>query len=262
MAKFATRLRDLRRQHKETQQELAAVLGISKSSVNMYERGEREPGFGILERLADHYNVSIDYLMGLDYDWNLDPDSRLSEIPSSMFDHWMSLYNRPEDVWNCWLAYCAATERDQEETHSLPNPSTTDDVVAFHPIGTVAAGYNEFADEEITEDKIDIPVSYLKGRPKNDYFLLKVTGDSMYPLFHDGDHVLVLKQDTLNRSGEIGVVLYGGDKATLKKVEYVDGEDWMRLVPINPNYKELLVENADLEQCRILGIPRVLIRDL
>ena len=36
----------------------------------------------------------------------------------------------------------------------------------------------------------------------------------------------------------------------------------MRLVPINPNYKDLLVENADLEQCRILGIPRVLIRDL
>ena len=138
----------------------------------------------------------------------------------------------------------------------------TDDIVTFHPVGTVAAGYNEFAFEEVMEDRIDIPVSYLRGRPKSDYFVLKVTGDSMYPHYHDGDHVLVLKQDTLNRSGEIGVVLYGGDKATLKKVEYVDGEDWMRLVPINPNYKELLVENADLEQCRILGIPRVLIRDL
>ncbi len=148
------------------------------------------------------------------------------------------------------------------EDSSLPSPNATDDVVKFHAIGTVAAGYNEFAYQEIAEDSIDIPTSYLKGRPKSDYFLLKVTGDSMYPLYHDGDHVLVLKQDTLNRSGEIGVVLYGGDKATLKKVEYVMGEDWLRLVPINPTYKELLVENADLEQCRILGIPRVLIRDL
>lgn len=145
---------------------------------------------------------------------------------------------------------------------SLPSPTTTDDVVTFHPVGTVAAGYNEFAYEEIAEDSIEIPASYLKGRPKSDYFLLKVIGDSMYPLYHEGDHVLVLKQSTLNRSGEIGVVLYGGDKATLKKVEYVMGEDWMRLVPINPNYKELLVKDADLEQCRILGIPRVLIRDL
>lgn len=155
----------------------------------------------------------------------------------------------------------------EDTKNSIPadtdiNVETTDDVVTFHPVGTVAAGYNEFAYQEIAEDSIDIPTSYLKGRTKSDYFLLKVTGDSMYPLYHNGDHVLVLKQETLNRSGEIGVVLYGGDKATLKKVEYVEGENWMRLVPINPTYKELLVKDADLEQCRILGIPRVLIRDL
>ena len=262
MAKFATRLRDLRKQHKETQQELAAVLGVSKSSINMYERGEREPGFEILEKLADHFNVSLDYLMGIDYDWISDPDSRLAEIPTSMLNHWSSLYDNPEDIWNCWIAYCAAAERDHDEETSLPSPNATDDVVTFHSIGTVAAGYNEFAYQEIAEDSIDIPTSYLKGRPKSDYFLLKVAGDSMYPLYHDGDHVLVLKQSTLNRSGEIGVVLYGGDKATLKKVEYVEGENWMCLVPINPNYKEMLVQGVDLEQCRILGIPRVLIRDL
>lgn len=263
MAKFATRLRDLRKQHKETQQELAAILGISKSSVNMYERGEREPGFGILERLADHYNVSMDYLMGIDYNWDVDPDSRLSEIPAAMYDHWMSLYNDPADVWNCWLSYCATTDRDNgvlDDGDPFPSPAVTEDVIQFHPIGTVAAGYNECAFEEVQEDFIDIPASYLKGRPRSDYFLLKVKGDSMYPLYHDGDHVLVLKQDSLERPGEIGVVLYDGDQATLKKVEFGDG--WMRLVPINPTYKELMIEKDDLNRCRILGIPRVLVRDM
>ena len=58
----------------------------------------------------------------------------------------------------------------------------------------------------------------------------------MYPLYMDGDKVLILKQSTLNRSGEIGAILYNGDNATLKKVEYVEGEDWMKLVPVNPEY--------------------------
>lgn len=147
---------------------------------------------------------------------------------------------------------------DEEEPFS--GPSVTEDVIQFHPIGTVAAGYNECAFEEIQEDYIDIPASYLKGRPSSDYFLLKVKGDSMYPLYHDGDHVLVLKQDSLERPGEIGVVLYDGDQATLKKVEFGDG--WMRLVPINPTYKELMIEKSDLNRCRILGTPRVLIRDM
>ena len=78
----------------------------------------------------------------------------------------------------------------------------------------------------------------------------------------DGDRVLILKQTTLNRSGEIGAVLYDGNYATLKKVEYVMGEDWMKLIPINPEYQPKTITGPDLEQCRIIGIPRLLIRDI
>lgn len=47
-----------------SQQELADALGISKSAVNMYERGERQPNFETLETIADFFNVDIDYLLG------------------------------------------------------------------------------------------------------------------------------------------------------------------------------------------------------
>lgn len=47
-----------------SQQELADALGISKSSINMYERGERQPNFEVLETIADFFNVDIDYLLG------------------------------------------------------------------------------------------------------------------------------------------------------------------------------------------------------
>lgn len=64
MSKFNERFKYLRNKKDLSQQELADLLGISKSSVNMYERGEREPGLETLELIADFFNVDMDYLLG------------------------------------------------------------------------------------------------------------------------------------------------------------------------------------------------------
>lgn len=64
MADFANVLRLLRNEKNMSQQELADALGISKSAVNMYERGERQPNFETLELIADYFNIDIDYLLG------------------------------------------------------------------------------------------------------------------------------------------------------------------------------------------------------
>lgn len=64
MANFANVLRLLRTEKNMSQQELASALGISKSAVNMYERGERQPNFETLELIADFFNVDTDYLLG------------------------------------------------------------------------------------------------------------------------------------------------------------------------------------------------------
>lgn len=64
MPKFCERLRILRTSKGLSQQDFAKQLGISKSSVNMYERGEREPSFEMLEIIADYFNVDMDYLLG------------------------------------------------------------------------------------------------------------------------------------------------------------------------------------------------------
>ena len=65
MPKFSERLRQLRTECGISQQALANSLGdISKSSINMYERGEREPGLEMLEAIADFFNVDMDFLLG------------------------------------------------------------------------------------------------------------------------------------------------------------------------------------------------------
>ena len=65
----------------------------------------------------------------------------------------------------------------------------------------------------------------------------------------------------MNHSGEIGVISYGDDEMTIKRINYVDGEDWLKLVPLNPAYPPRRIEGVDLESCHIIGIPQVLIRE-
>lgn len=148
------------------------------------------------------------------------------------------------------------------EDKQLYSPEITDDIVTFPVIGSIAAGYDELAVEDWSGETVEIPVSYLKGHKKEEFFILSVHGDSMYPLYMNGDKVLVLKQNALNHSGEIGAVLYEGENATLKKVEYADGENWLRLIPVNPEYMPKTIEGAALGECRILGIPRLVIREI
>lgn len=145
---------------------------------------------------------------------------------------------------------------------NLPSPTITEDYVSFPVIGEVAAGYDHIAVEDWEGDKIDIPCQYLKGRSKKDFFALRVKGDSMHPFYQEGDIVLVLKQSTLNYSGQVGVILYDDELASLKKVEYKMGEDWLKMVPINPTHPTKRVEGEDLEHCRILGIPKLLLREI
>lgn len=64
MPNFNKVLRSLREEQDITRKELARRTGVSQSSINMYERGEREPGFETLEIFADYFNVDMDYLLG------------------------------------------------------------------------------------------------------------------------------------------------------------------------------------------------------
>lgn len=142
------------------------------------------------------------------------------------------------------------------------SPTVAEKYVTFPIIGDVAAHYDGFLNEDWTNGNIDIPESWLKGRKREEYFVLRVFGDSMYPMYHDGDLVLVLRQTTMNHSGQIGVVIYDDDKVTLKRVEYVMGEDWMKLSPINPQVPPVVIRGERLEHCRVLGIPKMLIRNI
>ena len=58
------RLKELRKNKNVTLQKLADYLHIANSAISQYENGHREPSFEIVAKIADYFNVSIDYLLG------------------------------------------------------------------------------------------------------------------------------------------------------------------------------------------------------
>lgn len=155
------------------------------------------------------------------------------------------------------------TESDKKSDYiNLPPPNITEDYTTFPVEVEIAAGYEHIALEDWEGDTVDISNDYLRGHNKSEFFVLRVKGDSMYPEYQDGDKVLVLKQPVVNYSGQVGVAVYDGELATLKKIEYTEGESWARLVPINPAFPPKFIENEDLEYLRVLGIPKLIIREV
>lgn len=118
MAKFHERLKLLRTGRDLSQAELGRFLKLSKSSINMYERGEREPGLATLEKIADFFNVDMDYLLGM------------SDIANK--SHFPDIDNTPSNI--------------------IPFPS----MQKIPLIGSIACGAPILAEEHI-EDYVDIP---------------------------------------------------------------------------------------------------------
>jgi transcriptional regulator with XRE-family HTH domain len=64
MAKFNERIKELRAKNNMTMEELGNVIGKGKSTIAGYESGARRPKMHNIRALADHFKVSIDYLLG------------------------------------------------------------------------------------------------------------------------------------------------------------------------------------------------------
>ncbi len=60
------RLKLLRKEYQLTQKDLAHIMGVSPKAISFYELGERQPPNELLMRMARHFNVTTDYLLGQD----------------------------------------------------------------------------------------------------------------------------------------------------------------------------------------------------
>jgi transcriptional regulator with XRE-family HTH domain len=64
MSMLSERLIQLKKEKKLFQKDITEAIGVSARGYQRYEKGEREPTASVLVKLADFFDVSIDYLMG------------------------------------------------------------------------------------------------------------------------------------------------------------------------------------------------------
>ncbi|MCI9010476.1 MAG: helix-turn-helix transcriptional regulator [Clostridia bacterium] len=66
MNKFHERLKELRKERQIKQSELAALLSVDQRTISNWENGLREPDYNMLIKIASVFEVSTDYLLGLE----------------------------------------------------------------------------------------------------------------------------------------------------------------------------------------------------
>lgn len=133
----------------------------------------------------------------------------------------------------------------------VSSDGNTSDFSYVQYAGPVAAHFNATPVEE--HELRRIPPEWLGNRRPEDFFIASVDGNSMYPHYQHGDDILCLRCSDMGYSGRVGIMVFGDGEATLKKIKYKAGEDWIDLVPFNPEYTTKRIEGADLEQCRVVG---------
>ncbi len=62
--KINERMKELRKERRESQVKVAEAIGITPRQYQRFEAGEQKPGFDNFCALADHFGVTLDYLAG------------------------------------------------------------------------------------------------------------------------------------------------------------------------------------------------------
>ncbi len=135
-----------------------------------------------------------------------------------------------------------------EDTPSNIEAFDTSDFINIPIIGRVAAGTTCFADNNIVDYE---PVHRSNITNGEQYAFLRVVGDSMYPVFMEGDLVLVRCQSSVD-NGSYAVVTIDGEDGVVKKIIY--GNDFIELHSINPMYPPRRFEGEEVLRIRVFGL--------
>lgn len=131
----------------------------------------------------------------------------------------------------------------------------------FPIISKIAAGYDHEPIMSYTGERTVIPA--IEGYNKDELIVCEIFGTSMWPQFIEGDKVVVRLTPSVN-SGDLACVMVGNE-ATIKKVVYQkegETEQFMDLVPTNPEFQTKRITGEDLNSCRVIGKVIKLLRDV
>lgn len=239
MEQLGDRVRKLREGRNMTQTELSEILGMKTyTTVSKWEKNENFPKGKDLKKLAEIFNVTSDYLLGL-------TDSKLKKITTqNERAEIVSIYDKleqPRQEKVLEFANDQLAEQERSKVVSIFDKTIDDEnYITDYVEGLVAAGHGTFQ-----EDNLHMEVRLRANDVPNEYdTIAKVAGDSMEPLIQDND-LLFIKASSQVDINDIGIFQING-KNFVKKLKRDYGGSWY-LQSLNAGYEEIyLTENDDI----------------
>lgn len=181
------RLKELRANKNLSIDEVGAAIGVGRSTIGNYETGFRYPKKDQLEALADLFNVDLDYLTG-----------RSDVMRKVSFDDERLLYSFHR-------LNMRGKEKAIETVYAMSQSQEYSVMEQIEYAGKIAAAGRGVYAEGIPGEIIKV-----NNKPDDASFVIGVSGDSMEPLYKDGDEVFVKLQKDLEY-GEIGLWQIGSE---------------------------------------------------
>lgn len=217
------RMKAIRKQQGISADVLAEAIGVSRSTIFRYEKGDIEKlPIEVVAHVASALHVSLAELMGLS---NGSLPEKISNIVSDLTS------DRQQKVYDY-----ANRQLKEQNSNVIHIPRTQ-----IKLLGAVSAGTGEELQDDATE------VDYTGIIPDYDY-ALQVNGDSMKPLFTD-QQIIFVKYAEEAFNGQI-IIAYVDGKAYVKKYQRNNYE--CQLISLNPEYAPMDVTGN--ESFKIKGI--------
>ena len=203
MEQYRLNLKAARKSKGLTQQQVADFIGISQNNYSYWENGKVKIDNVSLQRLSNLFDVSVDFLLGRETHTSIDTTSKAVKIKDLVI-------------------------KDEVEIND------------FYPIpllGSVVAGVPIEAQEDL-EGYV-----YISFRPKEEYFALRVHGDSMINAGIRDNSILIVHKQPYATCGDIVVAMLNGEQTVKRFKMYGDN---IFLMPENPEFEPIpVLKGAD-----------------
>ena len=283
---FSVKLKQLRKERGLLQKDISQIFNVSMGAVGNWESGNRIPDSETLSRIADYFQVSVDYLLGRSDDPEPEQKQKGPLLPTltmnlryyRLASHLSTsqaakLADVPAGTWLSWeqgkalpsdeeLARAAEVIGVSVSDLGRDAERAEDTIPGLYPVkkkrfpvlGKVACGEPIFAEE-------DRETSIMASADINADFCLIAQGDSMTGAHIEDGDVVFIRQMEVVPNGKIAVVLIE-DEATLKYIDWRPESYTLILSPANPAYRIQVYQGEELDHIRVLGMAVVLQKNL
>lgn len=222
------KIRRLRIHKSMTQKELSAAIGVSVVSLQCWEGGTKKPSASAIVALANFFNVSADYLLGVTPNKDIDV-MLMSQEEKRLLEDYRILDRHGKDAL---LAICSVeksrvlltSQTRKLQTGSVKSKSEPRRYIPRYATPSAAGSSIPLDGDDFEMILVDDSI------PESADFAVEIQGDSMLPYIKNGDTVYVTRDAELS-IGDVGIFCVDG--AMYCKQYYIDDEKNLTLVSAN-----------------------------